>query len=420
MHQIKTIVRSVATCALTSALVLQGTPIVAFGLTSQELQAQLDEARVKLDELGTQVVEAGEELHETQYQLEQTGEQIEEVKGQISQREVELDEAQEILKRRVASNYKTGGTGLASLLMDVDSFDDLVSRLYYATKVYESDEQIIQNVKDIRASLKEDQASLEKYQEEQETLLAQQTEQVEELKAQEAAQAEYVDNLDAEVAAKLEEERQAELERQRREAEEAARIAAEQARIQAEKEEAERKEREQAQMQAQAQAQAETENQEEPTEEGGEENEGSEGTETYDTPSYESEDSGESSGGGSLTQSQRNTIISAAYSQVGVPYSFGSSSPGVGFDCSGFTMWCYAQAGVSLPHSAAAQSGVTSSVSYDSLQPGDLVFWIGTGDASLTGNHVALYLGGGTIIHAVWSGVTTQSLYSGVTKYGAV
>lgn len=399
MHQKKSIVRSVAACALAGALALQAMPVTAYALTSAELQVQLDEARAKLNELGAQVVNAGEDLHETQYQLEQTGEQIKEVEGQIAEREVELDVAQEILSRRVASNYKTGGTGLAALLLDANSFDDLVSRIYYASKVYESDEQIINNVKDIRASLKEDQASLEEYQDEQETLLAQQTEQVEELKAQEAAQAEYVDGLDAEVAAKLEEERQAELERQRKEAEERQRLAEEQAKKQAEEE----------RLAAQQQQQGSDDDSDESAST-------STSTSTSDTVTVEDT----SSGGGSLTASQRSTIISAAYSQVGVPYSFGACSPGSGFDCSGFTMWCYSQAGVSLPHSAAAQSSVTSSVSYSDLQPGDLVFWIGTGDASLTGNHVALYLGGGTIIHAVWAGVTVQGLYSGVTKYGAV
>ena len=390
MHHFRSIARSAVTCALAGALVLQGTPTIALGLTSAELQQQLNTARAELDSIGSQVMAAGEELYETQFELEQTEGQITEVEGKIDQKKVELQEAQQILSDRVASNYKSGGVGLASILLQAENLEDIVSSIYYASKVYESDAEAINNVKTIRASLEEDQNALEEYKSAQEDLLTQQTEQMEALEAKEAEQKAYVDNLNAEVAAKLEEERQAEIERQRREAEEAARLAAEAAK----------------QQEQQVS------------------NETTETTTTTDTSySYTETPNAPtvtSSGSGSLTAAQRNTILAAAYSQIGVPYSFGACNPGSGFDCSGFTMWCYSQAGVSLPHSAASQSYVTSDVAYSDLQPGDLVFWIGTGDPTLTGNHVAMYIGGGNIIHAVWSGVTTQALYSGVTKYGRV
>ncbi|MBQ3338408.1 MAG: C40 family peptidase, partial [Atopobiaceae bacterium] len=44
------------------------------------------------------------------------------------------------------------------------------------------------------------------------------------------------------------------------------------------------------------------------------------------------------------------TIVKAAYSQLGVPYVWGGSSPYEGLDCSGLTQWCYAQAGISIAH----------------------------------------------------------------------
>lgn len=102
------------------------------------------------------------------------------------------------------------------------------------------------------------------------------------------------------------------------------------------------------------------------------------------------------------------TAIAAAESQLGVPYVWGGASPGVGFDCSGLTMWAYAQAGVSLSHLTYSQEGEGRVVPLSDIQPGDLVFYWGAG-------HVALYIGGGSVIHAPHSGdvVRYGSLYMG-------
>jgi cell wall-associated NlpC family hydrolase len=81
---------------------------------------------------------------------------------------------------------------------------------------------------------------------------------------------------------------------------------------------------------------------------------------------------------------------------LGVPYVWGGASPS-GFDCSGFTMYVYAQVGVSLPHNAAAQYGMGSPVSMGQLQAGDLVFFYGLG-------HVGIYIGGGQFIHSPHTG----------------
>lgn len=89
-------------------------------------------------------------------------------------------------------------------------------------------------------------------------------------------------------------------------------------------------------------------------------------------------------------------VVPIAMRYLGVPYVWGGASPS-GFDCSGFTMYVYAQVGVTLPHYAAAQYQMGSPVPYDQLQPGDLVFFDGLG-------HVALYIGGGMMIQAPETG----------------
>jgi cell wall-associated NlpC family hydrolase len=90
--------------------------------------------------------------------------------------------------------------------------------------------------------------------------------------------------------------------------------------------------------------------------------------------------------------------IEAGYSVIGTPYQWGGASPSEGFDCSGFTMWSWAHAGVSLPHSSAAQYSVLPHVAQADLQPGDLLFFY------TPIHHVAMYLGNGQMIDSPHTG----------------
>lgn len=90
--------------------------------------------------------------------------------------------------------------------------------------------------------------------------------------------------------------------------------------------------------------------------------------------------------------------IAAAQSVMGTPYKWAGASPSGGFDCSGLTMWAWARAGKSLPHSSGAQYAATQRISLDQLQPGDLVFF------NNPISHVGLYIGGGQMIHAPHTG----------------
>lgn len=94
--------------------------------------------------------------------------------------------------------------------------------------------------------------------------------------------------------------------------------------------------------------------------------------------------------------------VSAAMSQLGVPYRFAAAEPGVAFDCSGLTAWAWGQAGVSLPHQSRRQYGVVAHVPKDQARPGDLIFYY-----SPIG-HVGLYLGNGQMVHAPQAGSTVS------------
>jgi cell wall-associated NlpC family hydrolase len=79
-----------------------------------------------------------------------------------------------------------------------------------------------------------------------------------------------------------------------------------------------------------------------------------------------------------------------ALTQLGVPYDWGGTTPGVGLDCSGLTQWAYHEAGLDLPRLAQEQD-TGAAVDRGSLRPGDLAVWDG---------HVAMIVGNGTMIEA--------------------
>ena len=90
-------------------------------------------------------------------------------------------------------------------------------------------------------------------------------------------------------------------------------------------------------------------------------------------------------------------VVSMAMPFLGTRYRSGGASPN-GFDCSGFTMYLYAQLGYSLPHSATAQyKNCGYAVAKSDLQPGDLVFF---SDSSHAIGHVGIYIGNGQFIHS--------------------
>ena len=91
-------------------------------------------------------------------------------------------------------------------------------------------------------------------------------------------------------------------------------------------------------------------------------------------------------------------VVSMAMPFLGTRYRSGGASPN-GFDCSGFTMYLYAQLGYSLPHSATAQyKNCGYAVAKSDLQPGDLVFFKGTYDTPGV-SHCGIYVGDGKMLH---------------------
>ncbi len=115
-------------------------------------------------------------------------------------------------------------------------------------------------------------------------------------------------------------------------------------------------------------------------------------------PSADPPEQGGSGGGSGFVPppnaSMAQIAVQAAYSVVGTRYVWGSSDPSVGLDCSGVTVYAWRQAGVSLPHSSEAQYSSYPRIPLSAVQPGDLVYY------GNYGPHIAIYVGGGQIIHA--------------------
>ena len=103
------------------------------------------------------------------------------------------------------------------------------------------------------------------------------------------------------------------------------------------------------------------------------------------------------------------TVVQTAQNYIGSRYVYGATGPN-SFDCSGFTSYIYRQHGVSLNRTAAGQYSNGTAVARGDLQPGDLVMF---GKSGI--NHVAIYIGGGSIVHAANSkrGVTVDTINSG-------
>jgi cell wall-associated NlpC family hydrolase len=91
-----------------------------------------------------------------------------------------------------------------------------------------------------------------------------------------------------------------------------------------------------------------------------------------------------------VSSASTSGIAAIAYTGIGRPYVWGGTSPTTGWDCSGFTQWVYAQAGISIPR----VNAWTAMTPTSTPQPGDLVMQNG-------GAHVGIYVGNGMMVSAL-------------------
>jgi len=422
----RTFVR-IASLGLASLCLFEGRDLAFAAKASDETLAALDSAQAQyqaamaeLSAIGMQLEEAEYNLAACQAALDETVAQIALLEESIAQKQVELSQAQDVLADRVSASYRAGNADLLGVLLDATSFDDFVSRLYYAGKVSDADAAAIQAVKDLKAQLELQEQQLQEQRAQQEQLLIDQQAYTEELASAVAYYESYTAGLSYEVQA-LMEQAQREL------------LAAQQA-------EYEEYLRQQEALQNQ-QNQGSQNGQDNQGAQGGQDDGGSqdgsspvepapeEGLEPTPEPSIpepepeapqpeppqpdpspvEPDDWGDSDSGGSWDGGYSGgnhvyAVADIAWNYIGIPYVWGGTTPN-GFDCSGLAQYCYAQAGYYITrttYTQAAQISALGQMTYNmgDLQPGDLVF--------PHAGHVGIYMGGGMMIHAPYPGEFVQ------------
>lgn len=394
------------------------------------LEDQKQTLSAEIDQLDSDLVNIMVEIEILDGELSDKEAQIEQTKADLAVAEENKQKQYEAMKKRIQYLYEKGGDDAwAQMLFQASDFTILLNQAEYVQQMYDSDrnsleefKETVQQVKDLGDQLDSEKAELEEMNQEYQNRQASMQTQLEEKKATSSdydaqiAQAqnqavqytELIRQQNAEIQKIEEEEKKA--------AEEAARKAAEEAAKKAAAEEAAKKAQEEANKKAADEAAKKAAEASKKSSSASGSNTGSgsstsnksnsntssnnassnnTGSSSSATTSKNNGSSSSSSSGSSGSSVSYNptgqAVVNYACQFVGNPYVWGGTSLTNGADCSGFIMSIYAKFGVSLPHSSGAMAGCGRGVSYSEAMPGDIICYAG---------HVAIYMGGGQIVHA--------------------
>ncbi len=329
----------------------------------ENIQSQQQELQSQIDALDADLVNIIMNLDILEGELSDKQTELDNVTAQLAQAQEDEQNQYDAMKKRIVYMYENGDDSYIEALVGATDFSDLLNRLEYAQQIYDYDrnlltqyQETVQQVADLKSQVETEKAELEEvqqsYQEQQasyESMIAEKQSQMSDFDTQLAS----AQSLAAQYKATVDEQNEI--------------IRQEQA--------------------AAAAAAAQNNN-----------NGNNTTTANNNNGSNTGGDSttGGSTGGGGLnppfsTSVSGSDVVSYACQFIGNPYVWGGESLTNGADCSGFIKSVYANFGISLPHSSVALQRAGSEVSYENAQPGDIVCYAG---------HVAIYMGGGQIVHA--------------------
>lgn len=337
----------------------------------ENIQSQQQELQSQIDALDADLVNIIMNLDILEGELSDKQTELDNVTAQLAQAQEDEQNQYDAMKKRIVYMYENGDDSYIEALVGATDFSDLLNRLEYAQQIYDYDrnlltqyQETVQQVADLKSQVETEKAELEEvqqsYQEQQasyESMIAEKQSQMSDFDTQLAS----AQSLAAQYKATVDEQNEI--------------IRQEQA--------------------AAAAAAAQNNNKGNNTTTANNNNGNTAGNNNGSNTGGDSTTGG-STGGGGLnppfsTSVSGSDVVSYACQFIGNPYVWGGESLTNGADCSGFIKSVYANFGISLPHSSVALQRAGSEVSYENAQPGDIVCYAG---------HVAIYMGGGQIVHA--------------------
>lgn len=352
-----------------------------------ELEKKKAALQKEIDQMDADLIELMAEIKTLKADIEDKEADIETTKGELETAQADQAKQYEAMKTRIAYIYENGGNAAwAEMILSDANISNLLNKAEYTQEIYDYDRkaldtyvETVENVQQLERDLEDEKAELVTMKEENEE---EEKELNKALEKKKKTSANYASEISA---AEKKAQEYSELIRQQ---------SAQIRQIQQEKaaQEAARKAAEEAKKRAEAERKA--------AEEAAKNNNASNNnaSSSNSTSSGGSSTSGSSSGSSSSGSTSKpsysgrgSSVVAYATQFVGNPYVWGGTSLTNGADCSGFIKSVYAHFGVSLPHSSAAMRSCGVGVSYSDAKPGDIICYSG---------HVAIYMGGGAIVHA--------------------
>lgn len=382
--------------AVTLACTMTVTPVLADEVSDlkqkkQETQNQVSDLQTQLNSLMTKISDLENDLIET-------GEEISQTEEDLKTAQEEQEQQYAAMKLRIKYMYEEGtGTATVEKVLTSGDISSVLTQAEYSQQVHSYDRDkleeyvaTVQKVEDLKTTLETKMADLQETQTEYDA-------QKDELNTTITEKSSEIANLDVKIDEAV--KKAAEEEAKRKAAEEAAKKAAEEA----------------AKKNNSSSSTSNRNNSNNSSSSSS--NSGSSSSSSSSSSrsgSSSSSSSGSSSSGSSSSSSSSpsysadkgSIIVNAAYSQIGVPYVWGGTTPGVELDCSGLVQYCYRQAGIPIPRTSG-----------DILAHGTIVNNPQPGDICWTPGHVAIYIGGGQMIEAQQTGVPVKVSSVRVTYY---